>query len=191
MKKTYLAFCAAALSVTLMTSCGNDPNPAKEDAVETAKDQNDAKFDDSRMEDPAEWATKAAAGGMAEVEFSKLAQKNAANPKVREFAGMMVTDHMKANDQLKALATQKNITLPTAMDDAHQTKYNDMSAKTGADFDKAYMDLMVDDHQNTVDLFEDQAKDGKDVEFKNFASTTLPNLQHHLEMAKQTKDLVK
>ncbi len=191
MKKTHLALCAALSLSLFATSCDNDPNPNKEDAVEVAEDRNEAKFDDTQMENPSEWVTKAAAGGMAEVEFSKLAAQNATNPKVREYASMMVTDHTKANDELKALAMKKNVTLPTAMDDAHQTKYTDMSAKKGADFDKAYMDLMVDDHKKTVDLFQDQAKDGKDMELKNFAAGKVPTLQMHLQMAEETQNLVK
>ena len=192
MKKTYLAFCAAALSVSMMAaSCANDPNPAQEDAVEVAEDRNDAKFDDTRMEDPSEWIAKAAEGGMMEVEFGKLAQTNAANPKVRELGKMMEQDHSKANEELKAIAMQKNVTLPTAMSDEHQNKYKDLSVKKGADFDKAYTEMMVDDHKDDIDRYQEQAKDGKDMELKTFAAGKVPILQGHLQMAEEAHNLVK
>ncbi len=191
MKKTYLALCAAALSVTLMSSCDSDPNPAKDDAVEVAEDRNEAKFDNTRMEDPAEWAAKAAEGGMLEVEFGKLAQQNAANPKVRELGKMMADEHGKANDELKALAMQKNITLPTAMSDDHQNKYKDMAAKKGADFDKAYAEMMVEDHKDDIEMYQKQANNGKDADFKTFAAGKVPVLQHHLQMAEEAYNLVK
>ena len=191
MKKTYLAFCAAALSVTLLTSCESDPNPAKEDAVEVAEDRNDAKFNDTQMEDPAEWVTKAAEGGLLEVEFGKLAQQNATNPKVRELGKMMAEEHGKANEELKAIAMKKNITLPTAMSDDHQNKYKDMAAKKGADFDKAYTDMMVEDHKDDIEMYQKQAQDGKDMDFKNFAAGKVPTLQHHLQMSEEAYNLVK
>ena len=191
MKKTQLALCAALSFSLFATSCANDPNPNKEDAVKVAEDHNEAKFDDTRMEDPSEWITKAAEGGMMEVEFGKLAQINAANPKVRELGKMMEQDHSKANEELKAIAMTKNVTLPTAMSDAHQNKYKDLSEKKGADFDKAYTELMVDDHKSDIDMYQDQAKDGKDMELKTFAAGKVPTLQGHLQMAEEAHNLVK
>jgi putative membrane protein len=134
-----------------------------------AVDENDAKF-----------ATAAANGGMAEVAVGQLAGEKAMNAKVKAFAAMMVTDHSKVNEQLMAIAKAKNITLPSAPDEEHQKKKADLAAKTGADFDKAYVDAMIDGHKKTISLFEDAAKNCKDADLKAFAEKTLPTIKGHL-----------
>lgn len=133
----------------------------------------------------------AVSGGMMEVELGRYAQQNAKNPRVRNFGAMMVRDHTKANDELKALLTQKNITIPATMDDKHHDKMTDIQKKTGADFDKDYMSEMVDDHDKDVDRFKKFAENGTDPELKSFAGKTLPVLLMHQDSAKKIKDALK
>ena len=141
--------------------------------------------------DEAKFATDAANGGMAEVALGKLASEKAVNPQVKEFAAMMVTDHTKANDELMAIAKTKNITLPTAPDADHQKLMADLSKKSGADFDKAYVDAMVDGHKKTVSLLEDGAKNCKDADLKAFAEKTLPAVKAHLTQIQGIHDSLK
>ena len=104
---------------------------------------------------------------------------------------MMVDQHTQANNELKALAQQKNITLPTVMGDEYQRKYDNLKDKTGAEFDKEYMDLMVKDHKEDIDEFEDMAEEGKDPEIKAWASSKVPTLRQHLQEAERVQELVK
>ena len=104
---------------------------------------------------------------------------------------MMITDHGKANDELKAIATAKNITLPDSVDSDHQKKMADLSKKSGADFDKAYVDAMVDGHKKTLDLMKDAAKNCKDADLKAFAAKTAPTVQMHLDAINKIKDGMK
>jgi len=129
--------------------------------------------------------------GMAEVEMGRLAQQNGGSQQVKDFGKRMVDDHSKANDEVKRIATAKGVTLPTDMDSSHKRKLDKMSKKTGNDFDRAYMDDMVDDHQKDVKEFRSMAKNAKDADVRSFASTTLPTLEQHLSMAKSTEDAVK
>jgi len=128
---------------------------------------------------------------MAEVEAGKLAQKHASAASVKAFAEQMVTDHTKANDQLKQVATKTGITLPTAPDRSHAKEAEKLGKMEGAKFDREYMKMMVSDHKKTVSLFEKEAKNGKDPELKNFAATMLPDLQKHLQMAQATEQEVR
>jgi len=139
----------------------------------------------------AKFATDAANGGLAEVALGKLAQTKATNPKVKSFADMMVTDHSKANDELAAIAKAKNITLPAAPDADHQKKLDDLSKLSGKDFDKAYVDAMVDGHKKTLDLMNMAAKDCKDSELKAFAAKTAPVVQTHLDAINKIHDSMK
>ena len=135
--------------------------------------------------------TNAARGGMAEVELGKLAAGKAQNAEVKSFAQKMVTDHTKANEELKALAAKKNVTLPTGMDSAHQSMMTNLQNLSGAEFDKEYVNGQVRDHEATVQLFEKQAEDNSDPEAKAFAAKTLPTLRMHLDMIKKIQAKMK
>jgi putative membrane protein len=132
---------------------------------------------------------KAAQGGMAEVELGRMAATKAQNAEVKKFAQMMVEDHSNANTELKSLATKKGVTIPAETDAEHKSVADKLTALSGAEFDKAYVQAMVDDHKKTVDLFQNESTNGTDAEAKAFAAKTLPKIKAHLEMIQgiQTK----
>lgn len=130
----------------------------------------------------------AATGGMMEVELGQLATKNAASQEVKDFGQRMVTDHGKANDELKSLAASKNIKLPEKMYAKQQEKIDKMTKLTGQEFDKKYMAAMVKDHEKDVKKFQKASQEAKDPDLKAWAAKTLPTLEKHLQMA---KDLAK
>ena len=187
MKKTIIALMSATV-MTLFAACGDSAH--NEDSKEVAKEQNDTKFDDTKIEDDTKFAVAAADGGMLEVDLGKLAQTNGASAQIKDLGRMMVDDHGKANEELKAMAQQKNISLPVALSDDSKKKYDDMAAKKGADFDKAYADMMVSDHKEDIDDFQHEADKGADADIKAWAAGKLPTLQHHLEMSQAAKDAV-
>jgi putative membrane protein len=125
---------------------------------------------------------EAAQGGMAEVNLGQLAAQNASDPDVKAFGQRMVTDHSKANDQLKQVAAGMNVTLPTDVKASDKAEANRLSKMTGAAFDRAYVRSMVKDHKKDVAEFQKEAKSGHG-DVQSFASTTLPTLQEHLKMA--------
>jgi len=135
------------------------------------------------------FANKAAAGGLAEVELGRLAEKNASSANVKAFGQRMVTDHTQANQELMAIAKQQNLVLPKTPDDATKSKMTSLAAKKGSAFDQAYAADMVQDHQEDVADFEKEATSGQDPALKNFALKYLPVLKQHLSMAQslQTK----
>lgn len=130
---------------------------------------------------------KAAQGGMAEVQLGNLAKDHASSQAVKDFGQHMVDDHTKANDELKDLASRKNVTLPSAVDAKDQATMDRLSKLNGAAFDRAYMKDMVMDHKKDVAEFQKEANSGRDSDVKSWASKTLPTLQQHLQMAQSTK----
>jgi putative membrane protein len=141
--------------------------------------------------DDAKFAVDAANGGMTEIELSRLAAAKAVNPKVKEFADMMITDHTKVGDELKAIAKTKNITLPDSVNADSKKAIEDLSKKSTTDFDKAYVNKMVSDHKSTVDMFEKASKDLKDADLKAFVDKTLPAIKGHLENINKIKSSMK
>jgi len=126
---------------------------------------------------------EAAEGGMAEVELGQLAADKASSPDVKEFGQRMVKDHSQANDQLKQIAMQKGVTLPTSPSAKDEMTKKKLSNLSGDAFDKAYMADMVKDHKKDIAAFQRESSSGQDPDVKQFASQTLPTLQDHLKQA--------
>lgn len=129
---------------------------------------------------------KAAQGGMAEVQLGNLAKDHAESQDVKDFGQKMVDDHGKANDELKNLASQKNVPLPSEIDAKDKAIYDRLSKLKGAAFDRAYMRDMVADHRADVAEFRREASSGKDPDVKSWASKTVPTLEEHLKLAEST-----
>jgi putative membrane protein len=130
--------------------------------------------------------TAAAEGGMAEVELGKLAQQKANSDAVKEFGKRMEDDHSKVNDQLKSLASNKGVTLPTSISAKSQATKDRLSTLSGAAFDRAYMQDMVTDHTHDVAEFRRMASSATDPDIKAFATKNLPTLEEHLKLARTT-----
>lgn len=130
-----------------------------------------------------DFVLEAASGGMMEVELGQLAQQKATTQRVKDFGAMMVRDHNKANDDLKNTVSGK-VSIPATMNDEHQHHVSDLREKQGIEFDKAYIKMMVDDHEKDISKFESIAKDANDPALKSFADNTLPTLRTHLDSAK-------
>jgi putative membrane protein len=143
--------------------------------------------------DPADkdFVMKAAQGGMAEVMLGQMASSKGTSPDVKNFGNRMVSDHGKANDELKQLAQNKGMALPADVDDESKKMSEKLSKASGKDFDKQYISGMVDDHEKDVKEFQKASTNAKDPDLKAWASKTLPTLQDHLKMAKDTKAKLK
>jgi putative membrane protein len=140
--------------------------------------------------------------GMAEVELGTLAKSKAVNPEVKEFAEMMVRDHSKAGAELKQIATGGAIDFPAQLDERHRDLVQKMSDASGADFDRQYMDVMVDSHEDVIDRLQTRASEDRfgddkgtvrpegsdnrvEADINQWAANTLVTARHHLEEAKR------
>ncbi len=140
--------------------------------------------------DSTKFSTASAQGGLSEVELGRLAVQRGSNPAVKSFGQRMIEDHSRANDELKTIATRKNITLPLDMNSDQKATMDKLSKLSGADFDKEYMSDMVKDHEADAKEFEHQANKGTDADIKAFAAKTLPMIQRHLQMARDVANQV-
>jgi putative membrane protein len=126
---------------------------------------------------------EAAEGGLAEVELGQLAVEKSSNEDVKRFAQLMVEDHGKANEDLKQLATQKGVSLPSEPTAKQRAKKEQLSKLSGDEFDRAYMSDMLKDHKADIAAFEKESDSGNDSDIKRFASQALPTLRAHLKQA--------
>jgi putative membrane protein len=128
--------------------------------------------------------------GLSEIQLGELAQQKGSSSDVKQFGQRLMTDHSKANDELKPIAAAQNFTLPTTVDAKHKATYDRLEQLSGASFDRAFMQDMLAAHHKAVDNFKNQAKNGKDAEIKAWASKTLPTLEGHLSQAQNVNKLV-
>lgn len=183
---------AAVVTMAFGTvSCKNENKP--EDPKEVAEDQNEAKFEDTNeaKEDDSEYFVFAATMDMKEVELGKLAQTKSANADVKAYAKMLEEMHTKALADLKTTAAAKNISIPEAMPEKGQETYADLNDKSGADFDKAYIDKMIDGHEKAIEKMEKASEKAADADIRTWAANMLPTLRTHLDKAKAIKETLK
>jgi putative membrane protein len=135
-------------------------------------------------DDDKTFVTKAAQGGLAEVGLGTTAQQRASSADVKKFAARMISDHSKANEELKSLAITKGLGLPTSVDEKTKELGDKLNTMSGAAFDRAYMKEMVDDHEKDVAEFDKASREAQDADVKRWAASKLPILKEHLAMAK-------
>lgn len=134
--------------------------------------------------DADDFVEDASAKGVAEVEAGKLAQEKGTAADVKAFGAMMVKDHTAANEKLKAIADQKKLEVSTDAELLDKAKAMILELRSAKSFDQAYANNQVKAHEATIEIFEDELKNGDDDQLKTFATETLPKLKAHLEQAK-------
>jgi putative membrane protein len=130
-----------------------------------------------------EFIKKAIVSGVAEVKISELAAKNATNADVKSLAQHLAKDHSKLNKDLMEQAEGLKVAVVTGLEKDRQEKYNQLSKLEGAEFDREYLRQMIEGHEASIKLFENQAKSGTHEKLRTLAAQTLPALRQHLKMA--------
>ena len=112
---------------------------------------------------------------------------NSGDARTKDFAQKMIADHTKTTTELKAAVTkgEARATLPTAMSSSQQSMIAKLNHLHGADFDKQYHSDQVSAHKDAISLFQRYGKSGTDAGLKDWAATTEPALEHHLDMAQK------
>jgi putative membrane protein len=123
----------------------------------------------------------AAEGGISEVDAGHLAQDKGNSQKVKDFGAMMVKDHSAANEKLQALASSKNVTLPTTASVGQMATKAKLDVLSGDTFDKSYVKGQISAHRDTIALFRKEISSGQDDDAKAFATATLPTVRAHLK----------
>lgn len=176
--KTPAAITALLSLMLLMVACSPDtsqhahPQPRSEPAPSADLASQDRDF-----------IERATEGGNGELSMGALVDGRSLRADVIAFGHMMVADHSAANAQLAAIAAAKHIALPTSLGE-HQQNFDRIVDLKHDDFDRQFKRVMIDDHQDAVQLFRSEAEGGVDPALKAFAAATLPKIEAHLAQAK-------
>jgi len=127
----------------------------------------------------------AASAGLVEVQLGQVASDKGSSQEVKDFGGLMVRDHGKANEELKALAALRNLKLPVQVERKHTLMIAKLSEFSGNSFDRKYLQAMVMHHSKNIARFKKAINRVKDQDLNAWAVSTLPLLQQHLQLAKE------
>ncbi len=130
-----------------------------------------------------EFLVKALISSNAEIKASEIAQNRTANPKVKEYAITLVKDHTSLNASLNHAATDTKTAILVGTEKQTKDMLDRLSQFSGTEFDRNYLQTMIDGHQSAIRMFEAQSMQGRDAKLKDLASTALPTLRSHLKQA--------
>lgn len=176
-------YAAAAVALLMGWSCHN----GGKSSVNQADSANATKIDSGTVSlnaDETKFMVAAANDGMTEIQLGQIAQKKVKAARVKDFASMIVSDHTQAGSELKALAGDKNVTLPDSLSEKSKADVDKLSRKSGSDFEKGYLGMMVSAHEKAVKAFQDEMNDVRNPDLKQWITHTLPVLQSHLDSAR-------
>ena len=129
--------------------------PGEQDDMST---RTSARSDASELQ---RFVEKASVANMAEIQLGQLALERAQDPQVKQFAQTMIDNYTTAQEQLTSAATSQNIPVPTALDDKHQKLHDKLAKLQGAEFDRGYMDAIVDGHKDVEKLLKKRGERSK------------------------------
>ena len=176
----------------LASSCSENKTV---DSMEVAEDENMSKSatDDQTIvvvdnDNDAKFLMEAAEMQMEAISLGKLAQQKGTSSHVKDLGKMMESDHSKSMTELEVLAQSNSIAIPTSATVDSQGAYEKLEDETGNDFGKKYSKMMVEHHEDAIELYEKAASDSENPEIRTWASEQLPGLRTHLEEAKACKE---
>jgi putative membrane protein len=129
--------------------------------------------------------------GRAEVKYSELAEKRSNSLKVKAFATRLILEHKKFGEKLEEAARNLDVTVSKELDRGQKGAIDGLSRLSGAEFDRAYLARIIEDHERGVKAFENEVEKGNSEELKKLCNDALPRLQRHLKRARELAGEVK
>lgn len=182
--KLPMLLAASALALGIAACAPENPAAEAKSTGEVAVDGNttvDTANVDSGVKN---FVENVALSDMYEVEASKIALERSQVQAVKDYAQMMVDAHTATTAELKPLAAAASVAPPTALDNDHMNKLEDLRKASVQDFDDKYIDQQTDAHENALNLLKDFASNGKDAGLQAFATKTAPAVDAHLQQVK-------
>lgn len=139
-------------------------------------------------EDDAQFAVHAADLNMETIELAHLAEDHARDERIIAMASTVLEEHEKASNELSQISADKKITLPMAMSQDRREDVTELQTRDSIDFDRHYLDKLIDRYEEARRLYEDASNDVRDAELQAFASKHLTLIKRHEEMLKSLYD---
>lgn len=161
-------------------ACGDaengDENSSDTTATTTneAEDKNDSALSSKAAEKDAQFVVDVVAANYGEVKLAQLAQQKSSKKELKDVAKTLEADHSAVLSDLKTLASNKGIVIPSEENAPSKDKLKELSEEKASEFDKEWCEILMDNHKNSISKFENAANDVSDPDIKNFVNTVLP-----------------
>lgn len=162
-------------------------------AAPSCQDQRRAKnYNDKTLadDDAIHFIKNGIEGSLVEIKAAEIAKNRSSNQNVINFANMMITHHTETVNELKKIQADKLVSSRDSINTEHENALAVLSSKSGVEFDKAYIEMMITDHEKAIELFKGVGNNTSGT-IQGFAEKTLPSLQNHLDEAKKISSSLK
>ena len=196
MKRTMI-LCAVAASALTLAACQRqeaataDANPgqtapvnAAQDAMSTAVGQTSAA---TMGNTTAGFVSGAAMSDMYEIQAGQMAQTKGMSADVKAFGKMMVTEHTAMSNSMKPMFMAAGQTPPTELDQRRKGLLDNLTAASGADFDRVYLAQQEAAHAEAHTLAKAYADGGDNADLKAAATKAIPKIQMHHDKVKELR----
>lgn len=130
-----------------------------------------------------EYVRRSGTADLFEIQAGNLALRKSDREDIRALARMLVDDHTRAGEALKeAVGKTLGITTPpTRLDSAHESKLQRLQAADGQEFNRLYLEIQKQGHEEAVALHRSYAKLGDNAALKVAAREFASMVEKHLE----------
>lgn len=135
-----------------------------------------------------QFVEQVAMSAMVEVAAGKLAQKKSEKVSIQNFGSLLVKHHEQLAKDLKDVVAQRAVAYPTEIDSLHQNKLNVLASEAPDAFEKAFLQMVIEDHRQSSEVFTATGQHGKDVHIKAFANKNYPIIRKHLQVAEELSE---
>ena len=182
--KKWLLYAAVFLLTTgSFTTCRNPAQ--KQDSKDVADDKNNIRFDDKNKEQLAAFVVDAVANCYNELQLAALAAQKSLHNDIKELAVAMSADDSSLLERLKVYATRNNISIPAGETKEAKEEYTRLAVMPEAQFDKQWIDLLMDKHKKTIARFEAAAGQLPDDTIRTLVQEALPVTRRHYDKLMQ------
>jgi len=178
-KSLFIGLTVSTMTLALQ-SCKNENK--EEDTKEVAEEKNEAKFQNSNKED-AEFLVDAAEFNLQQAELGKLTAVKSNSDDVKTFGKMMQEMYTAKMSDVNMVAVVKQISIPTSLTEDNKEDYNTLNKQDIQDFDKKYLESVVDDHKEAIDEYSSRMNKTNDADIKKWLTLELASLREHLDVA--------
>lgn len=133
--------------------------------------------------------TKVMTSSQAEIKYSRLAAKNSNSLRVKAFAARQIVQHKKFNEELEEIARRLDVTVPQELERDQLAVIDNLSKLSGTEFDRTYLNRIIEDREKGVKAFQDEVDKGSSEELKELCSEALPHMERDLKRARRLVEL--
>ena len=186
--RRFLVALGAAGAMAGAAAQTRDPVPVQQNqSIVTAEAPRTPSVAANQSTEDIDFLLEAVRTDLAEVQMGELARQRAGDPAVREFGRKLAADHLHALQELEQILQPLDVTIPSEPTAEAQSHYAALSGLSGAEFDAAFLHMMIASHEEAIEEYGAQTHANPNKQLADFATRALPMLRDHLATAESLR----